>query len=68
MSRTKRINTGDTATNALYDAVTEYIASRGGKAVVIGGVQVQEWPGDRAMSFTLGIKITGRKPTFAVQP
>jgi hypothetical protein len=33
--------------------------------VVIGGVQTQEWPGERPGCFTIGVKITGRKPVYA---
>ena len=49
----------------LYKAVANYVEKRGGKVVVIGGVQVQEWPGDLKFNFTIGIKCTGRRPQFA---
>jgi len=46
----------------LYKAVKEYIESRGGKAVMAGGVEAQEWPGDRVYNYYLAIKIMGIKP------
>lgn len=47
----------------LYRAVRRYVRSNGGDIVVIGGVQVQEWPEDRAGMFVIGVKCLGRKPT-----
>ena len=52
----------DKACDRLYKAVAAYIEAIGGKAVVIGGVEIQQWPEDRKMTFRLAVKITGRKP------
>ena len=49
----------------LYKAVAHYVEKNGGKLVVIGGIQVQEWPGEGAYKFTLGIKCMGRKPSYS---
>ena len=60
----KRIKTGDKKTDALYEAVRNYIESKGGTVVVIGGIAlVQE---DPMMKFNYGImvRVTGRKPIF----
>jgi len=46
----------------LYAAVQHYIKARGGKAVVIGGVQVVKMPDDHTFNFTLGVRITGTPP------
>ena len=43
-------------------AVQRYIKAHGGKAIVIGGVQVIKMPDDRPLMFTLGIRITGTPP------
>lgn len=56
------------ATEALYDAVVAYVEAHGGKLAVIGGVQIQEWPGDRSATFVVAVKCTGRKPKFALDP
>ena len=52
----------------LYKAVAHYVEKTGGKLVVIGGIQVQEWPGDGAHKFVLGIKCLGRKPSYSGDP
>lgn len=44
----------------LLRAVAEYIESIGGKAIVIGGIGIQQWPEDRAMTYRLTIKFTGK--------
>lgn len=49
----------------LYAAAENYIATEGGKLVVIGDVQVIRFPGDPELNFTLGIRCTGRVPKFA---
>ena len=46
----------------LYKAIQEYVESRGGKVLVIGGVETIKWPDDREFNYTLGIRITGIKP------
>lgn len=48
----------------LYKAVAHYVEKTGGKLVVVGGVQVQEWPGEGPFKFVLGIKCLGRKPKY----
>lgn len=49
----------------LYMACANYVRKAGGSVLVIGGVTVQEWPGDGPHRFTVGIKCTGTKPPFA---
>jgi hypothetical protein len=41
------------------------VESHKGKIVVIGGVEVQECPGDAQFNFRIAIRCTGRKPKFA---
>lgn len=48
----------------LYKAVANYVKMVGGSVVVIGGVQIQQWPGDGEFRFTVGIRCSGRKPDF----
>lgn len=48
----------------LYKAVAAYVKASGGNVAVIGGIQVQQFPGERAYNFTIGIKCTGRRPQF----
>ena len=52
----------------LYRAVQKYVESNSGKLVVVGGIQIIQWPGDSDTKFTVGIRCTGVKPTFAVPP
>lgn len=49
----------------LYKAVAEYVKKSGGEVVVIGGIQIQQWPLDSDFKFTVGIQCTGTKPPFA---
>jgi hypothetical protein len=52
----------------LYDAVRQYVEALGGKLIVIGGVEVQEWPNDGEFRFRLAVRCTGRKPTMKEPP
>jgi ABC-type sugar transport system substrate-binding protein len=49
-------------TDRLYDAVIDFIESKGGKVLVIGGVETQQFPEDRKLNFRLAIRFTGKKP------
>jgi len=52
-------------TSCLYRAVRNYVEKHDGRIVVIGGIQIQEWPGEPARNFSIAIKCTGTKPVFA---
>jgi hypothetical protein len=54
--------TGRDPASQLYRAVVRYVESKGGSIFVIGGVQIQEWPGEFSGNFRLAVKCTGRKP------
>lgn len=54
-----------TPTGQLYRAVRRYIEANGGSILVIGGVQLQSWPGDSEFKFTLGVRCMGKRPTQA---
>lgn len=56
------------ATDRLYRAVCAYVESKGGTALVVGGIQVIQWPTDAKFNYTLGIKVTGKVPEFAKEP
>lgn len=47
----------------LIAAACHWLRARGGRAVVIGGVKIIEWPGDLPYKFDVAIGVTGRKPT-----
>lgn len=51
-----------TDTDKLYTAIQEYIENRGGKVLVIGGIQIQQWSGGGSHRYSLAVQITGRKP------
>lgn len=50
--------------DALYKAVQAWVEHNGGKLVVIGGIQVQQWPQDREFIFHVAVKCMGRLPKF----
>lgn len=52
----------DSATDCLYNAVQNYVEKHGGKLVVVGGIEIQEWPTDPAFCFRLAVKCLGREP------
>lgn len=51
--------------DALYKAACAYVEHNGGKVAVIGGVSILQWPEDGEHRYTLGLKITGKKPGYA---
>ena len=54
------------AEDSLYASVVNYVNKHGGSAVVVGGIQVQQWPGDGKLNYTVGVKCTGVKPEYLV--
>ncbi len=57
------VNRGADEVDDLYAAVISFVEARGGKAIVIGGISVIQWPGDRQDNFMVGVRVTGAKPT-----
>jgi hypothetical protein len=55
---------GRSPTMQLYRAIRRYVESGGGNVVVIGGIEVQEWPGEGAFKFRVAVKLLGKKPSF----
>lgn len=60
---TLRFRKGDPIHN-LYAACTHYIRVNGGDAIVVGGIEVQEWPEEPESNFRIAIRVTGTKPQF----
>lgn len=58
----KSVITGRDPGSLLLRAVERYVMSKGGSVVVIGGIQVQTWPGEFSGNFTIGVKCTGKRP------
>lgn len=54
--------TGRKPSDTLQRAVVKYIEARGGNVIVIGGVEIQQWPGELPYNFTVAVKCTGIKP------
>jgi hypothetical protein len=46
----------------LYRAVNRFVESKGGFIVVIGGVLVQQFPGEPKCNFHISVGCTGQKP------
>jgi len=57
-----RISKRSDATDRFYKAIIDYIESRGGKVVVIGGVEIQQWPNDGDLKFKIAVSCVGKKP------
>ena len=56
------IKTGNKVVDKLYEAVRDYVESKGGSVVVIGGIQIVQMPDDLKYNWGLNIRITGKKP------
>ncbi len=46
----------------LLHAVADYVETIGGKAIVVGGIQVSHWPGEE-LNYRVSVKCTGKRPT-----
>ena len=56
------VNRGSDVVDDLYAAVIAFVEERGGKAVVLGGISVLQWPTDRKFNFMIGVRVTGERP------
>jgi hypothetical protein len=48
---------------SLYKGVDDYVKSLGGNVIVIGGIEVQEWPVESQFEFKIAVRCIGKKPT-----
>jgi hypothetical protein len=62
--KTSKVVYGKTPVDQLYKAVHRYVERHGGNLIVIGGVEIQEWPGDVTGKFKIAVNCLGKKPTF----
>lgn len=62
--RVMRFRKNDPAHN-LQAAATHWIKAHGGNAIVIGGIEVQQWPGDGEFNYRVAVRVTGKKPEAA---
>lgn len=46
----------------LLAATQHWVEANYGALVVVGGIEVQTWPGDNAHNFRVAVKCTGRAP------
>jgi len=63
----KRKKPAESATEKLYNAVAAWLKSRGGLAVVVGGIKIIPWPQDALelgaeYRFSVAVDVTGRRP------
>lgn len=58
----RKVHKADVAMDMLYRAVSDYLESVGGKAVVVGGIEVMTWPHESEFKFKLCIGVLGKKP------
>ena len=45
----------------LNKAVESYVNKRGGKIIVIGGIEIQQWPDESQFNFRIAIRCAGEK-------
>lgn len=62
--RTLRFRKDDPDHNLLA-AAQHWIRAHGGEVAVIGGMEVQSWPGDLPNNFRVAIHCLGRQPVKA---
>jgi hypothetical protein len=46
----------------LYEAVAQYIEKNGGSVIVIGGIEIQQWPHDPMGKFRVAVSLLGKIP------
>lgn len=63
----REIKTDNKIIDKLYEAVRDYIESKGGSVVVIGGIQIIQMPDDLKYNWGLNVRITGKKPTNPIK-
>lgn len=51
----------DPATSLLR-AVRRFVMWKGGTVLVIGGIQVQEWPGEGKFKYRIAVQCMGKRP------
>lgn len=57
----KVVSRAERDVDRLYVAVQKYVENRGGKLMVIGGVEVQNWD-EGAFKFRVAVRCLGRIP------
>lgn len=60
--KTRSVIKGRDSVSVLYRAVERYVAERKGTVVVIGGIELQDWPGQPELCFKIAVNCTGRRP------
>ena len=61
-SRKRDVLAGNTPDLQLYRGVRRYVESLGGSVIVIGGIEIQEWPDDPAGKYRVAVSVLGRRP------
>lgn len=49
-------------TGNLYEAVAQYVESNGGSVIVVGGIEIQQWPHDPKGKYRVAISLLGAIP------
>ena len=61
-SQSVALKKAEKAGERLCAAVAAWVKALGGRAVVVGGISVQQWPDEPTLNFTVAVKVTGKKP------
>lgn len=48
----------------LYKAVENYVRKHNGTIMVIGGIQIVQWPNDGEFRYSVSVPCTGNRPVF----
>ena len=58
------VNRGGDEVDDLYAAVIAFVEARCGKAIILGGISILQWPGDRTKDhFKICVGVTGDIPS-----
>lgn len=53
----------DDPAHNVFVAISRWVKAAGGKVIVIGGIEVQQWAQGDAYQYRVAVRCTGRKPT-----
>lgn len=62
-ARKRDVLAGNSPDLQLYRAVRRYVEDHGGSVLVIGGIEIQSWPGDPEGAFRVAVRVVGHRPT-----
>ncbi|HEY4281467.1 MAG TPA: hypothetical protein VGM62_00275 [Chthoniobacterales bacterium] len=52
----------EATTGNLYEAVAQYVENNGGSIIVVGGIEIQQWPHDPKGKYRVAVSLLGAIP------